>query len=203
MQASAEVTALDCRVTCTRHDDWLHRGPFLADLPWQVYMMRVQRARKPFRGNAAYAELFFFDNHYALSALYCQQIRYAGQLAIPRLVGSVCPSQAEEDGEAHAAYKLMLFARTRCPGPGACADPLNFRALLMPSDKVDDEEFARQRRQNLKAHAEPQKDFNANRQKPRFGPAWKACRCELENITISSKTATAAAASSTSTSSTA
>ena len=39
LQASTEVTALECRVTCTRHDDWLHRGPFLADLPWQAYMM--------------------------------------------------------------------------------------------------------------------------------------------------------------------
>ena len=30
------VQATDCRVTSTRHDDWLHRGPFLADVPWHV-----------------------------------------------------------------------------------------------------------------------------------------------------------------------
>jgi hypothetical protein len=35
--ATAEQVSLqaaECRVTNSRHDDWLHRGPFLADLPW-------------------------------------------------------------------------------------------------------------------------------------------------------------------------
>ena len=76
-------------------------------------MMRVQRTRRPIRLDADNTELFFFDKHYALSALYCQQIRFHGHLVIPRLVGPVCPSQAEANGEAHAAYKLALFARTR------------------------------------------------------------------------------------------
>ena len=39
-----EVQAMECRATSSRHDDWLHRGPFLADLPWHAYMMGVQRA---------------------------------------------------------------------------------------------------------------------------------------------------------------
>ena len=46
------LQAAECRVTSTRHDDWLHRGPFLADLPWKIYMMRVQRRRKPVQANA-------------------------------------------------------------------------------------------------------------------------------------------------------
>ena len=46
-EAENPVRAAECRTTCTRHDDWLHRGPFLADLPWRVYMMRVRRTRKP------------------------------------------------------------------------------------------------------------------------------------------------------------
>ncbi len=33
-------------------------------------------------------------------------------------------------GEDHAAYKLMLFSCPRCPGAGACADPLIFRSQL-------------------------------------------------------------------------
>ena len=107
----------ECRVTSTGHDDWLHRGPFLADFPWEAHMMRVRRVRKPVRASADYTELLFFDAHYALSALCCQQLGYANRVAIPRLVGSMCPPERENEGEPHAAYKLMLFSRSRCPGP--------------------------------------------------------------------------------------
>lgn len=72
-------------------------------------------------------------------------------------MGSVCPTQEEDDGEPH---KLLLFSRMRCPGPGACADPMAFRSLLIPSDKPDDLQVAMA--------------------KPRFDPGWKACKCELE-----------------------
>lgn len=63
------LQAAQCMVTSTRHDDWLHRGPFLADLPWQAYMMRAQRVRKPTAADADYSQTFFFDKHYALSAI--------------------------------------------------------------------------------------------------------------------------------------
>ena len=63
------VQATECRVTSTRHDDWLHRGPFLADLPWHVYMRRVRRARKPTRAKADYSQTFFFDRHYSLACI--------------------------------------------------------------------------------------------------------------------------------------
>ena len=154
------LQAAECRVTSTRHDDWLHRGPFLADLPWKIYMMRVRRRRKPVQANADHTELFFFDKHYALSTLYCQEIRYAASCAIPRLVGSVCPPKEEDGGEPHAAYKLMLFSRARCSGASHCADPLIFRSLVLPSDKPDDEK--------------------AIIRKPRFDLCWKACRCEMK-----------------------
>ena len=154
------VQAAELRTTCSRHDDWLHRGPFLADLPWRVYMMRVQRARKPTAANADCSQYFLFDKHYALSALYCQEMRYCTNTVIPRLVGSVCPQEEEDNGEPHAAYKLMLFSRARCPGEGHCADPLIFRSLVMPSDKPDNDEIATE--------------------KPRFAPCWRACRCEME-----------------------
>ena len=154
------MQATECRVTSNRHDDWLHRGPFLADMPWHIYMMRVQRERKPYIANADYSEYFFFDRHYALSVLYCQQIRYATTAAIPRLVGAVCPPEEEDDGEPHAAHKLVLFSRARCLGPEHCADPLIFRSLLFPSDKPDDDQVVRE--------------------KPRFGPCWKMCRCEMD-----------------------
>jgi hypothetical protein len=126
----------------------------------EAYMMRVRRLRKPVRASADYTELLFFDAHYALSALCCQQLGYANRVAIPRLVGSMCPPERENEGEPHAAYKLMLFSRSRCPGPGACADPLVFRPLLLPSDKPHDPQIAMG--------------------KPKFAPSWKACKCELE-----------------------
>ena len=85
--AECNVQAIECHATSTRHDDWLHRGAFLADLPWYAYMMRVQRTRKPTEPTADHSEYFFFDKHYALSALYCQQLRYASRTTISRLVG--------------------------------------------------------------------------------------------------------------------
>lgn len=155
-----EMQATECRVTLTRHDDWLHRGPFLADLPWYVYLKRVQRAQKPSIANADYSQIFFFDKHYPLSTLYCQEIRYTSCTTVPRLVGSVCPPEEEDEGEPHAAYKLMLFSRARCLGPLHCADPLNFRTLALPSDQPDDRTLAPER--------------------PRFAPSWRACRCEMQ-----------------------
>ena len=153
------MQAAEGRATSTRHDDWLHRGPFLADLPWHVYMRRVRRARKPSRINADYAQIFFFDEHYVFSTLYCQEIRYSTSTVIPRMIGSVCPPEEEDDGEPHAAYKLMLFSRARCPGPEHCADPLIFRSLMIPSDRPDDDQL----------HPE----------KPRWKPCWKTCKYEL------------------------
>ena len=64
----------EIHATTSRHDDWLHRGSLLADLPWLVCMMRVQRVRKPTQADADYSQLFFSDEHYPLSILYCQDI---------------------------------------------------------------------------------------------------------------------------------
>ena len=94
-----------------------------------------------------------------MSVLYCQHLGYNNTARIPRLVGSVCPPKEEDDGEPYAAYNLMLFSRTRCPGPRHCADPLIFRPLLIPNDKPDDKD--------------------AVREKPLFAPCWKMCRCEM------------------------
>ena len=153
------MQATERRATSSAHDDCLHRGPFLADLPWHTYAMRVQRTQKPSRPDADYSECFFFDKHYILSALYCQQLRYNTTAAIPRLVGSVCPPEEEDNGEAYAAYNLMLFSRARCPGHQHCADPFTFRSLLFPNDKPHNK--------------------GAVQQKPRFAPCWKMYRAEM------------------------
>ena len=65
-------------------------------------MMRVRRVRKPTQADADYSQLFFFDEHYLLSILYYQEIQYSAGLAIPRIVGSVCPPLEEDGGEPHA-----------------------------------------------------------------------------------------------------
>ena len=142
--------------------------------------MRVQRVRKPAQRDADYTNLFFFDRHYALSTLYCQEIRY-DKVAVPRIVGSVCPPVEEQGGEAHAAYKLMLFSRVRCPGPGGCADPLTYRSALMPNDKPDDTSTATLLRAKLKAIANPHwSPPSEAKMKPSFRQCWKACQCEFE-----------------------
>ena len=128
-------------------------GPFLADLPWHAYIRRVKRTRKPSERDADYSQIFFYDKHYSMSVLYCQHLGYNNPASIPRLVGSVCPPEEDDNGEPYAAYNLMLFSRIRCPGPGHCADPLIFRPLLTPKDKPVDK--------------------NAVREKPFFAPCWK------------------------------
>ena len=57
---------------------------------------------------------------------------------------------------------------------------MNFRTLRMPSDRVGSDEFARQRRDQLGQPLEYTRPNSiAQSQLPRFGPAWKACLCEL------------------------
>ena len=185
-----KLEASEIHVTTSRHDDWLHRGSLLADLPWLVYMMRVQRVRKPTSATADYSELFFFDAHYPLSILYCQEIQYCRSLAIPRIVGSVCPPLEEDGGEPHARYKLMLFSRTRCPGRLGCADPMICRASLLPSDAPDNPKIAEAKARMLKSEAKPSAPSSSSKQTPnqehalvqapKFLPCWKACKCEIE-----------------------
>ena len=117
------------RTTTTRYDDWLHRGPFLASMQMFCYMRYVRRVPK--RGAAkSKKHIFYFDEHYELADHYCQQI-LQGVEEIPRLVCAQCPSVMENDGEQHAAFKAMLFTPVRCPGPGACADPMMYAGLFM------------------------------------------------------------------------
>lgn len=114
------------RTTTSLHDDWLHRGEFLRSMSFIAYASRMHRVRKPVKVNADCAEIYFpFQPHYALSHLYCQQIR--NRVRVTRLVGRSCPPCAADSKEEHAEYSLVLFGNTLCPGPGCCSDPLMFR----------------------------------------------------------------------------
>ena len=133
--AAEEIECQPCavRTTTSRHDDWLHRGVQLAALPFIVYIARVKKVSRPAHSETDRKYIFPFDAHYPSHVLYCQKV--SEYMAIPRLVGSVCPPPELNDGEDHAAYKLMLFSTARCPGKGACSDPLMFRPLLQRATK--------------------------------------------------------------------
>ena len=136
--------------------------------------MRVQRVHKPTQADADYSQLFFFDSHYPLPILYCQELRYCGRLAIPRIVGSACPPLEEDGGEPHARYKLMLFSRTRCPGKLGCADPMLCRASLVPSDAPDDPKIAEAKAKVLKSETRPSaQSFPAGKQQITDAPTCK------------------------------
>ena len=74
----------EIHATTSRHDDWLHNGSILADLPWLAYMMRVQRVRKPTQADADYNQLFFFDEPDRCQLSIAK--RYAIQVNLPFLV---------------------------------------------------------------------------------------------------------------------
>ncbi|CAK8992166.1 unnamed protein product [Durusdinium trenchii] len=85
------------RTTTTLHDDYLHRGPWLAPMPLFVYASRVRRVRKPLKPKD-HEIMFEFDPHYQMHALYCQC--FALQITVPRIVGPKPPSL--DDAEADA-----------------------------------------------------------------------------------------------------
>ena len=113
------------RTTTTLHDDYLHRGPWLAPMPLFVYASRVRRVRKPLKPKD-HEIMFEFDPHYQMHALYCQC--FALQITVPRIVGPKPPSL--DDAEANAAYFSMLFLPMKCQGLTCCTDPLNCRPAL-------------------------------------------------------------------------
>ena len=49
-------------VTTTKYDDWLHRGPFLAALPFFVYTAYVERVRRPRSGSRPSSSMQFFSS---------------------------------------------------------------------------------------------------------------------------------------------
>eukprot|EP00438_Fugacium_kawagutii_P025227 Skav230240 [mRNA] locus=scaffold1818:78429:87690:+ [translate_table: standard] len=123
------------RATASTYDDWLHRGFFLQDMDFHCYVAYVEVVS---RTQGRLGQCFAFDDHYIKSKTYWQ--RLAQRVSVPRVVGASCPRLDVGEGEDNARYKLALFGLMRCPGRGACADPVALSQACLATDKND---FAR------------------------------------------------------------
>ena len=115
--------------TASTYDDWLHRGFFLQDMDFHCYVAHVEVVS---RSSGQLGQCFVFDEHYIKSKTYWQ--RLAQRIAVPRVIGATCPRIDVDEGEENARYKLALFGLTRCPGRGACADPVALSGSSLAPD---------------------------------------------------------------------
>ena len=117
------------RETTSTHDDWLHRGPYLYDLPFHTYTEYVDRVRIPGQCPSD-TQLFRVESHYALSGSYCQMIHTPARIPVLEALRFMPPG--EGTAEDNALYKHIVGSLTRCTCTGACSDPMFFQAVLVP-----------------------------------------------------------------------
>ena len=115
------------RSTTSTHDDWLHRGPYLHEIPFHTYVEYVDRVRLP-RNAPADKQIFRFEPHYALSQSYGQQITTPARIPILEALKFTPPG--ETTMEENALYKHLVGSLLRCTCEGGCSDPLLFKPLL-------------------------------------------------------------------------
>ena len=118
------------RCTTSAHDDWLHRGPYLNDIPFHTYVEYFDRVRLPRRAPTE-QQIFRFEAHYALSQSYGQRIRTPARIPVLEALKFVPPG--ETTGEENALYKLLVGALLRCTCADRCSDPLLLKPLLSRS----------------------------------------------------------------------
>ena len=141
------------RTTTSTNDDWLHRGPYLYDLPLHTYAEYIDRIRRP-RVPPPEGRVFLFEPHYALARTYCQRIKTPARIPVLEALKFAPPGKDTE--EENAMYKHIVGSLTRCTCPDRCSDPLLFKPFLF---------------------------FSGSAAQPagwRFTPAWKARRAEIE-----------------------
>jgi hypothetical protein len=129
-----EITALTN--TTSVYDDWLHRGPFLADLDLHTYVAYVLRSPRPVKARLADTQriehVFAFDDHYELAKSHWQLLKTHGQHTLPMLEALRCPPPDMNNGEDNAVYKTLVGTLLACPGQSRCNDPLLYRAAFFP-----------------------------------------------------------------------
>ena len=82
-----EITTLTN--TTSIYDDWLHRGPFLADFDLHTYVAHILRSPRPTKARLAdtqrVEQVFAFDDHYELAKSHWQQLKTHGERTLPML----------------------------------------------------------------------------------------------------------------------
>ena len=132
-----EITTLTN--TTSLYDDWLHRGPFLADLDMHTYIAHVVRIPKPTKARLSdtqrFQDVFLFDDHYELANSHWQQLQTHGFHALPMLEALRCPPPDFNNGEDNAVYKSLFGTHLSCPGKSRCSDPLLYRPAFFASSE--------------------------------------------------------------------
>ena len=117
------------RSTTSTHDDWLHRGPYLNDMPFHTYTEYIDRVRRPRQASPSH-QLFEFEAHYALSRSYCQEIKTPARTPVLEALKFVAPGDGKN--EENALYKHLVASLTRCTCANGCSDPMLMKPLLLP-----------------------------------------------------------------------
>jgi hypothetical protein len=118
------------RSTTSTHDDWLHRGPYLNDLPFHTYAEYIDRVRRP-RQPPADHQIFEFEPHYALARFYCQQIRTPARTPVLEALKFAAPGAGR--AEENALYKHLVGSLTRCTCADGCSDVMLMKPFLLPT----------------------------------------------------------------------
>ena len=102
-----EITTLTN--TTSLHDDWLHRGPFLADLDLHTYVAHVVRIPRPTKARLSdtqrFQDVFLFDDHYELAKTHWQQLKTRGFHVLPMLEAIRCQPPDVNNNEHNAVFK--------------------------------------------------------------------------------------------------
>ena len=133
VDATTEVVDADLiemktlRTTTSPHDDWLHRGSYLHDIPYHTYTEYVDRVRLPQQAPLE-KQIFRFERHYVLFRSYGQRIKTPARTPVLEALKFVPPGGSTK--EENALYKLLIGSPLRCVCAERCSDPLLFKPLL-------------------------------------------------------------------------
>ena len=121
------TTAATMRVkSCNTADDYAHRGPALASMPFYVYVMHVRRVPRT-SDEARFLALLPFEEHYPMATGYAQGVR--GIPDVPQIDGYQMPAMLQ-NAEDNCCLKAMLFTPWRCESPDTCHTTEKFQHMV-------------------------------------------------------------------------
>ena len=164
MTDDLEITTLTN--TTSLHDDWLHRGAFLADLDLHTYIAHVVRIPRPTQARIAdvqrFENVFLFDDHYELAKPHWQQLQTHGFHALPMLEALRCQPPDFNNGEDKHPQARAAAATHFCTDQRS----LHHRSLaeaIADSSGRHDEQRLRSWQQELRRSAMPPSVFPSSR----------------------------------------